>query len=121
LVFVEARFLDAAERPDGGHRAAAFDETAVGPLVADADSAGDGVSLAVKKIDGAVIRHVGTQQSAGTAEMVDGFAALLAARDIMLVLVRRFRETLAVLVYPDFVRMALIGRGSAFFADWIVI
>src|SRR5262249_9616622 len=86
-IFAEALFVDAAEGPDGGHRRAAFDEAAIGPFAADADALRDLNALPVGEPDFAVLRHASAKQGAGAAHMVHSFAALLGARDLVLVFV----------------------------------
>src|SRR5262249_17970092 len=86
-IFAEAIFVDAAKGPDGGHRRPAFDEAAVRPLAADADALRYLDALAIREPNFAVLRHAGAKQVARAADMIDRFAALLGARDIVLVFV----------------------------------
>src|SRR5690606_13426915 len=70
LVCLEQGIVDSVERPNGSSRAATFNEATIGPLAADADSAGRRRPATVEKTELPVLRHAGSQVTFGTGYFV---------------------------------------------------
>src|SRR4029079_18284338 len=87
LIFAKALFVDAAKRPNGGHRRAAFDEAAIRPLAADADALGHLDAFAIRESNLAIFGNAGPEQAARAAEVIRGFAASYRTADVVLVLI----------------------------------